>query len=115
MDSVLAEWPFVIFLEKNGEFIFTGPYKVQTYVKDTRFDLVPNTHYPRAAERPSLKIVKHANSAALETPLKNGELDMAFHLSVNALPELRQASGVTLKSFTVGYQYMMWHNMRKTV
>ena len=48
MDAVLAEWPFVVYLNKGGQRYFTGPYKVETFVSGDHIDLVPNTHYARA-------------------------------------------------------------------
>eukprot|EP00441_Pelagodinium_beii_P017822 CAMPEP_0197681202 /NCGR_PEP_ID=MMETSP1338-20131121/94564_1 /TAXON_ID=43686 ORGANISM="Pelagodinium beii, Strain RCC1491" /NCGR_SAMPLE_ID=MMETSP1338 /ASSEMBLY_ACC=CAM_ASM_000754 /LENGTH=201 /DNA_ID=CAMNT_0043262507 /DNA_START=1 /DNA_END=603 /DNA_ORIENTATION=+ len=39
---------------------------------------------------------------------------MAFHLPVDELDDLRSQSGLTIKSFEVGYQYMMFHNAAKS-
>ena len=39
---------------------------------------------------------------------------MAFHLPVDTLPALREADGITVKSFLAGYQYMMWYNTRRS-
>jgi len=112
IEAVLAEWPFVIFLEKDGKFVFTGPYAVKTFVKDDRFELTPNAHYPHAGERHEL-VIKRMDGDKAAVDLEAGQLDMAFHLPVDTLPKLRQADGITLKSFLAGYQYMMWHNIRK--
>jgi len=110
MDAVLAEWPFVVYLNKGGQRYFTGPYKVETFVSGDHIDLVPNTHYARALERPLLKIQRFSTGSAVAEALEQGQLDMAFHLPVDELPALRQVTGVTVKSFLVGYHYMMWHN-----
>jgi peptide/nickel transport system substrate-binding protein len=112
MASVLAEWPFVIFLESGSDFIFTGPYKVETFQEGVQMVLAPNEHYPRAAERERLTILKYANGESLADAIEAGDVDMAFHLPVDRLTDLRAADGVTIKSFPVGYQYMMFHNTR---
>jgi len=114
MDAVLAEWPFVVYLEKDGKKFFTGPYAVKEggFVKDEQIELIPNEHYPRASERVPLVIKKITDGRAAASRLTTGELDMAFHLPVQTLNGLEEA-GITTKSFEVGYQYMMWYNMAK--
>merc|ERR1719181_1957275 len=74
--------------------------------------LAPNEHYPRATERPRLTILKYADGESLANALEAEEIDMAFHLPVDRLTDLRAADGITIKSFPVGYQYMMFHNIR---
>ncbi|CAE7239573.1 nikA [Symbiodinium natans] len=113
MDAVLAEWPFVVYVVKNGQRYFTGPYLVAHFAANNHINLVPNTYYPRAAERPTLEIKKFADGNAVAQALEQGQVDMAFHLPVDELPALRQLSGITVKSFLVGYHYMMWHNSRR--
>lgn len=112
MEAVLAEWPFVVHLKKDGEYFFTGPFAIEKFVKDDRIELVPNPHYPNAAFRPLLVIQKFSDGQSLATALEEGTLDLAFHLPVDALPKLRQKNDITVKSFLVGYQYMMWYNTR---
>jgi peptide/nickel transport system substrate-binding protein len=114
MTAVLAEWPFVVYLEKGGKSVFTGPYAIETFVENDRFDLVPNPHYPRALERPRLVIKKFASGQLAASALEVGWVDMAFHVPVESLPDLRQMNNITVKSFPVGYQYMMWHNTRRS-
>jgi len=113
MDAVLAEWVFVIYLVKSGERYFTGPYAVETFVEGDHIDLIPNIHYPRAAERPLLTIKKYSTGHEAATALENNEVDMAFHLPIDTLTDLRAVSGITVKSFLVGYHYMMWHNTQR--
>jgi peptide/nickel transport system substrate-binding protein len=112
MDAVLAEWPFVVYLVKNGERFFTGPYAIETFVAGERIDLIPNPYYPRASERSPLVIRKHSSGQSVATALEGGHLDLGFHLPVDSLPTFRAMDNVTVKSFLVGYQYMMWYNMR---
>jgi len=121
MAAVLAEWPFVIFLNRGSEFIFTGPYKIETiWENDPENDeengqivMAPNEHYPRASERSHLTIKNFADGESLATALAANEVDIAFHLPVDRLTEMRAADGITVKSFAVGYQYMMFHNIRR--
>jgi len=115
MDAVLAEWVFVIYIKKLGSYIFTGPYAVSNFVAGDRFELIPNGHYPRASERPlHLTIKKFPDGQSVVTALKAGDLDMGFHLPVDLLHGIRQQAGLSVKSFEVGYHYMMWHNIRKS-
>jgi peptide/nickel transport system substrate-binding protein len=114
MNAVLAEWVFTIFLVKDGKYLFTGPYTVKTFVSGSNIDLIPNPHYPRAEMRKQLVIKKFSTGQSMVPDLKAGQIDMAFHLPVATLPELRAMSGITVKSFFVGYQYMMWHNTRRS-
>jgi peptide/nickel transport system substrate-binding protein len=118
MEAVLAEFVFVIFLQKAGGYIFTGPFKIETYSFGSYMNLVPNMYYPTlATERPLVKIMKYSNGDALATAVEANSVDLAFHLPVARLPALRTCGATcgnpTITSFAVTYQYMMWHNMRK--
>jgi len=113
MMAVLAEWVFVVYMkDTNGNFIFTGPYKVDTF-SSSLISLTPNTHYPQASERPQLKIRKYADGHALAEGMKNQEVDIGFHLPIDRLTEMRRTAGVRVKSFEVGYHYMAFHNMNR--
>jgi len=115
MDAVLAEFVFVVYLKTApGAFVFTGPYAVETFAAGDRIELVPNTHYAQAVERPLLVVKKFADGDAVAAALQNGSLDMGFHLPIDTLTALRQVDGLTIKSFEVGYQYMMFHQMRRS-
>jgi peptide/nickel transport system substrate-binding protein len=112
MDAVLAEWVFVVYLndtEGNGNILFTGPYVIETFGED-QIELVPNTMYAAYQQRPLITIRKYADGDTLAEGLMNNEVDIAFHLPHDRLPELRDLEGITIKSFEVGYHYMMFHN-----
>merc|ERR1719482_779200 len=81
MDSVLAEWVFTIYKRDGSDFVFTGPYKVDTFVAGDYIDLVPNTHYydSKHAERHPIKI-KSYGSSDLAAAAIAGEVDVGFHL-----------------------------------
>ncbi|KAL7545087.1 hypothetical protein ACHAWF_008448 [Thalassiosira exigua] len=110
MDAVLAEWVFAIYhKDDNGNFVYTGPYKIDHFADD-HIDLSPNRHYDaQSLDRPSIEIKKFADGHDLAK--EAGELDIAFHLPIDTLPELRKADGVKVKSFEVGYHYMMFYNL----
>lgn len=113
MDAVLAEWVFVVyFVDTNtGNHVFTGPYVIQTFMEN-QIDLIPNEYYPQADERPQkITIRKFADGQELAKAVKNYEVDIGFHLPVETLPEIRAAEGVHVRSFEVGYHYMMFYNV----
>jgi peptide/nickel transport system substrate-binding protein len=114
MDAVLAEFVFTIYLKKNNEYFFTGPYVVSSFVAGgDKISLSPNQYYPGASERPLHEIKKFADGQSLSNALADGVLDMAYHLPVGELDRLRAITGITIKSFDVGYQYMMFHNIAR--
>ena len=111
MDAVLAEWVFVIYLkDSEGAIFYTGPYVIETFGED-RIDLVPNVHYAAYQQRPTIAVKKFADGDELADGLLSKEVDIAFHLPHDRLPELRDVDGIKIKSFEVGYHYMMFHNV----
>ena len=109
MDSVLAEWIFTIYYKKGGEYIFTGPYAVDNFDSD-HFYLIPNLYYPLAEQRPTLTITKYGNGTALAAAAIDGKVDVGFHLAPENITAVNSAKGVSVTSFEVEYQYMMFHN-----
>lgn len=61
-----------------------------------------------------MEVKKFSSGQLLAAALKDGTLDLAFHLPVDELNDLRQQDGVSIESFEVGHHYMMWHNIRKS-
>jgi len=112
MDAALANWVFVIFLKSGNDYIYSGPYAVQNTTSST-IELVPNTYYTDGPIVP-VTITAYSSGDALADALKAGEVDLAFHLSIDVLTDVEAVEGVTTKSFDVGYQYMMFHNTRST-
>eukprot|EP00403_Amphidinium_massartii_P019650 CAMPEP_0178431600 /NCGR_PEP_ID=MMETSP0689_2-20121128/31938_1 /TAXON_ID=160604 /ORGANISM="Amphidinium massartii, Strain CS-259" /LENGTH=535 /DNA_ID=CAMNT_0020053531 /DNA_START=60 /DNA_END=1667 /DNA_ORIENTATION=- len=116
MKAVLAEWVFVIYRRDGANFLYTGPFKVDTF-SDDMIEMSPNTYYPdgAAAWRPQVVIIKrYAGGDALADALDAGEVDVTFHLPIDRLEGLRNsATDLTLKSMLVGYHYMMFHNMKR--
>lgn len=111
MDAVLAEWVFVVFMkDATDNFVFTGPYAIQKFT-EAQIDLVPNQYFPQASERPLVTLKKVSDAHELAEGVKKNEIDIAFHLPIDTLPELRQTQDVVVKSFEVGYHYMAFHNM----
>jgi len=111
MDAVLAEWVFVIYTkDSGGNNIFTGPYAIQSFGND-KIELVPNDFYSRADERPDVIIQKYADGHDLAKGVQDGTVDIGFHLPIDTLDDLRKTEGVRIKSFEVGYHYMMFYNL----
>jgi len=111
MDSVLAEWAFVVYTQDSeGNYIFTGPYVVEHFEAGDHIDLVPNEFYPGAAERPKIELKKFSSGHELAEAVEEKQVDIGFHLPIDTLPELRDVEGVSIKSFEVGYHYMAFYN-----
>ena len=72
---------------------------------------MPNAYYPGAVERPLIVVQRFADGHALADGLEAGEVDVAFHLPIDRLSELRRLDDVRVKTFEVGYHYMMFRNV----
>ena len=59
-------------------------------------------------ERPLLTIKKYSNGQAVADAFKAGELDLAFHLPVDSLPELRATADLTVNSVADSQSYGNW-------
>lgn len=110
MASVLAEWPMVVYKSVGEAQIFTGAFAIADLARGDRIELTPNPHYPGAERRPELVIRKFADTQTLALAFEAGELDLAFNLPSEAVRRLGARPGLTVKSFPVAYQYMMWLN-----
>lgn len=117
MDAVLANWAFVVYYkDKEGHFVYTGPYAIKSLTED-RIDLVPNKFYHDGAseKRPSdVQVIKYDSGNDLANAIDDEppKVDVAFHLPIDRLTDLRTKKGVHIRSFEVGYQYMMHYNVR---
>lgn len=88
MDSVLAEWAFVIYTrDPEGNFLFTGPFAIKAFLED-QIKLVPNEFYHLARERPVVKIMQFDDGHDLAESVKAKNVDIGFHLPIDTLPEL---------------------------
>lgn len=112
MAAVLAEWPFVVYRGAERP-VFTGPYAISAFRAGDGIDLAPNPHYGGAAQRQPMSIKRFPDGAAMAIALEGREIDMAFNLPVEAVSRLRSRDGLSVQTFLVGYQYMMWFNTRK--
>ena len=111
MDSVLANWVFAIYFKVTEEqFVFTGPFVPENF-GETQIDLVPNTFFPQAEERPNVQLKKFATGDELADAVKRMEVDIGFHLPIHTLDEVRDVEGIRVKSFEVGYHYMVFYNI----
>lgn len=112
MAAVLAEWPFVVYRAVAAP-VFTGPYAISTFRAGDEIELIPNPHFDGAAHRAPLRIKRFPDGASMVVALEGREIDMAFNLPVETLARLRSREGLSVQTFFVGYQYMMWFNTRR--
>ncbi|MFM7330636.1 MAG: ABC transporter substrate-binding protein [Brachymonas sp.] len=112
MATVLAEWPFAVYRMADRP-VFTGPYAISAFRAGDGIDLVPSSHYTGAAKRQPMTIKRFPDGASMAVALEGREIDMAFNLPVEAVPRIRSRDGLSVQTFLVGYQYMMWYNTRK--
>lgn len=112
MPSVLAEWPFVIYMiDSDGNFVYTGPYTIDHFEDNDHMDLKPNEYYPGSEERPFIEVKKFASGQDLAEGVEKGDVDLGFHLPIDQLPKLREIDGLRIRSFEVGYHYMAFYNV----
>jgi len=112
MGAVLAEWPFVVYRLAPAP-IFSGPYMIESLRPGDGIVLQPNPHFPGAARRAPVAVKRFPDAQTMAVALEAGELDLAFNLPVEALGRLKTGPAVTVKTFLVGYQYMMVMNTRR--
>jgi peptide/nickel transport system substrate-binding protein len=113
MDAVLAEWVFVVYrVDDEGNFVYTGPYVIKHFAPGDHIDLVPNSLYDGASTRTNFEL-KQMSGEHMAGNLTEGKLDIAFHLPIDTVADVRKAKGVRIKSFEVGYHYMMFHNTHR--
>jgi peptide/nickel transport system substrate-binding protein len=112
LPSILAEWPQPVYRVNTDGLVFTGPFLVEAFEPGARLDLAPNPHYDNAQKRPSIVLRRIADGQSLALAMRAGELDLAFNLPVEALGMVQADPTLSVKSFPVAYQYMMWMNTR---
>ncbi len=110
MASVLAEWPLAIYKTVGEDFVFTGPFKVAATKSGSEFTLAPNRHYPGAGKRPDVRIRLFAETQSMALALQAGELDLAFGIPAESLPRIAAQSGMSTRTITGGYMYLMIMN-----
>jgi len=113
LESMLAEWPFVIHRTSGDATVFTGPYRLKEFTPGARVALEPNPHFVGAETRPDIILRRFGDAQSLVLALESGEVDMAFHLPPESVARLRRGNQVTVKSTLVGYQLLAWYNMRR--
>ena len=111
MHSVLAEWAFVVYKSLSTGMVFTGPYAIESLGPD-ELNAVANKYYPgySACQRLPLVIKKYSSGPAVTNALSSGEIHLGFNLPSGSASQLNWLEDVTAKSFSVGYQYMMFFN-----
>ena len=115
MHSVLGEWPFVPYKTLPGDKrVFTGPYAIES-LEPRELNAVANAHYPDYArcKRAPLVIKKYDTGSEVTAALAKNEVHLGFNLPMESASQLNWISDTTAKSFSVGYQYMMFRRRRQ--
>ncbi len=113
LGSVLAEWPMAIYRMTDEAPVFTGPYAVADFEAGAQLELTANPHFPRAEERPDVRIVHVPDAQSLALGMMAGELDLAFHLPAEMRVAVAARDDLHVRTFPVEYQYMMWMNTER--
>lgn len=114
MPSVLCEYNMVICKDiGDSNYVFTGPYAIESMDPGVELDLVPNEYYDdRAAERSNVIIKAFGDTATMQQAFESGEIDIAFTIT----PETKgilEGEGYSTKTFDAGYQYFMVINSKE--
>ncbi len=111
LSSVLSEWTHVVYKEdKDGNYIFTGPYTVKNLDAGIQLDLQPNEYYPNAEKRSDVIVKAFEDTSAMKLAFESGEIDMAFNLPVDVSKMLESEKHIVNK-FDAGYQYFSFVNL----
>lgn len=114
-DSILAEWTNVVYKDiGNGEFIFSGPYKIENLEADKEVVLSPNEFYPDADKRKNVIAKAFKDESSLKLAYESKELDMAFVLTPEVAEKL-ESEGKTIKQIDAGYQYFTMLNLENEI
>lgn len=113
LPSILAEWAFPVYRETGAGLVFTGPYRVTAFEPGAAIALEPNPHHRGAEARAPILLTRIADGQSLALALRAGELDLAFNLPVETLGLVSADPSLTVRSFPVAYQYMMWMDTRE--
>ena len=115
MDSLLCEWCNVVFKQDGDNFIYTGPYMVDTLDSGVSIHLVPNPYYDdRAEERSDVTLKVFRDSASMQQAFESGEIDIMMGLTPE-VAEILAGEGFTVKDYDAGYQYFTINNIAQGV
>jgi peptide/nickel transport system substrate-binding protein len=111
IQSLFAEWPLIAYRPtKDGNTVFTGPYRIADFHTDASITLEPNPHFAGADTRSPVDFRKFGDAQTMALALEAGELDLAFGLPSEVVSRLKNDPELTIKSFPVGYQYLAFFN-----
>lgn len=109
--ALFAEWPLIAYKpEGDGKAVFTGPYAIADFKPDASITLQPNPHFAGAEKRSPVEFRKFGDAQAMTLALESGDLDLAFGLPSEVVTRLKNSPDLTIKSFSVGYQYLAFFN-----
>lgn len=106
MASVLAEWQNITFKNLgDGNYVFTGPYMIDSLDPGVEVSLKPNPYYDEDADqRPDVVVKKFEDTSAMQLAFESGEIDMAFTVTPD-VADILEGEGYTVKNIDAGYQY----------
>ena len=111
MDSLLCEWCNVVFKQVGDDFIYTGPYMVDTLDSGVAIHLVPNPYYDdRAEQRSDVTLMVFRDSATMQQAFESGEIDIMMGLTPE-VADILSGEGFTVKDYDAGYQYFTINNI----
>lgn len=116
LSSVLGEWTNVVFKsDESGNYIYTGPYTVNSFDPKASLSLSPNEHYPDAGRRRDVTVKVFSDVDSMKLAIESRSIDMAFTITPSVADQLRSASGVQVKTIEAGYQYFGRPNLTEGV
>lgn len=111
LQALFAEWPMIAYtLAGDGSAVFTGPYRIADFKTDTALALEPNAHFAGADARSPVEFRRFGDAQGMAIALESGDLDLAFGLPAEVVDRLKGNPDLTIKSFSVGYQYLAFFN-----
>lgn len=112
MKSIFAEWTNVVFKKDGDDYIYTGPFKVDSLTPNNEIVMSPNEYYPQGDKRPKVTVKAFKDEAAMKTAFSSGELDLIFPITPDLKDQL-DSEGATTKTIDAGYQYFARVNLQK--
>lgn len=112
IQALFAEWPLIAYkpAAEDGKAIFSGPYEIADFKVDAAIELRPNAHFEGASQRAPVTLKRFGDAQTMALAFQSGELDLAFGLPSEVVARLKSDPSLTVKSFSVGYQYFAFLN-----
>ncbi len=116
MEAVLAEFPFVIYGERDGgQFVGSGRYALTAFKPGEPLLLQPNVHYRDGAPPRAVQITRMTEPESLLQGLEFGDIDLAFNVPAERAKALAADKRFKVHGTLVAYQYMLLVNTKRPV